>query len=81
MENLSFPQPGKNTLTGPGLARLYREQVQEQQKLVAKADLAEERLAVIASAMKILVGDEDLLTLLRTEGLFDMPEQLAARIA
>lgn len=80
-ESPSLPVPSPKPLTGPGLARLYREQVQEQQKLVVKADLAEERLAVIASAMKVLVADEDLLTLLRTEGLFDMPEQLAARIA
>ena len=77
----SLPTPNKKPMTGPGLARFYKEKVQEQQKLVVKANLAEERIAVISSAMKVLVEDEDLLTLLRTEGLFDMPEQLATRIA
>jgi ParB family chromosome partitioning protein len=68
-------------LTGPALVKLYKQRVQEQQKLVAKADHAKERLLVIASAMRDLFADEDFRTVLRAENLIDMPEQLRARIS
>lgn len=73
------PRPTK-ALTGPALANLYRQRVREQQRLVAKADHARERLLVIATVMRNLFGDEDFHTLLRAENLFDMPEQLAALV-
>lgn len=72
--------PAKKALTGPALARLYKQRVIEQQRLVQKAEQAEERLLAIASAVKMLMQDEDLLTLLRAEGLLDFPEQLALRM-
>jgi ParB family chromosome partitioning protein len=68
-------------LTGAALVKLYKQRVQEQQKLVAKADHAKERLLVIASAMRDLFADEDFRTVLRAENLIDMPEQLRARIS
>jgi ParB family chromosome partitioning protein len=73
-------QPSRKTLTGPALANLYKQRVREQQRLVAKADQARERLLIIATVMKTLLADENFQTLLRAENLADMPEQLAIRI-
>lgn len=70
----------QKTLTGPALANLYRQRVREQQRLVAKADQARERLLVIATLMRTLFADENFQTLLRAETLSDVPEQLAALI-
>ena len=79
-ENNRHPSSHK-PLTGAALVKLYKQRVQEQQKLVAKADHAKERLLVIASAMRDLFADEDFRTVLRAEKLIDMPEQLRARIS
>ena len=67
-------------LTGPALASLYKQRVREQQRLVSKADHARDRLLIIATVMRTLIGDENFVTLLRAEALLDMPEQLAIRI-
>lgn len=70
----------KKPLTGFALANLYKVHVREQQRLVAKADRAQERLLIVATVMRTLLADEDLITVLRAESLFDMPEQLALRV-
>ncbi len=70
----------KKPLTGASLASLYRVRVREQQRLVAKADLAREKLLIVATVMRTLLADEDLITMLRAESLFDMPEQLALKV-
>lgn len=70
----------KKPLTGFALANLYKVHVREQQRLVAKADRAQEKLLIVATVMRTLLADEDLITLLRAESLFDMPEQLALRV-
>ena len=67
-------------MTGAALANLYKQRVREQQRLVMKADQAREKLLIIASVVRDLFTDEDLVTMLRAENLFDMPEQLAMRI-
>ena len=48
--------------------------------MVHKADVAEERLLIIVTALKALLADEDFITLLRAENLHTMPEYLAERI-
>lgn len=70
----------KKPLTGAVLAKLYQQRVREQQRLVAKADQAKEKLLIVATVMRTLLADEDLVTMLRAESLFDMPEQLALRV-
>lgn len=72
--------PPRKPLTGAALANIYKVRVREQKRLVAKADQAKERLLVVAAVMRQLLADEDLLTVLRAESLFDMPEQLAFRV-
>ncbi|MFC6647276.1 ParB/RepB/Spo0J family partition protein [Granulicella cerasi] len=73
-------KPTKKPLTGAALANLYKVRVREQQRLVAKADQAREKLLIVATVMRTLLADEDLITMLRAENLFDMPEQLALRV-
>lgn len=72
--------PRAKPLTGAALANLYKQRVREQQRLVYKADQAKEKLLIVATIMRTLFADEDLVTLLRAENLTDMPEQLAMRI-
>lgn len=79
-EDKTKPSSAKKPMTGTDLVKLYKQRVQEQQRLVAKADLAKERLLVIASAMRELFADEDFRTVLKAENLMDMPEQLTSRI-
>jgi ParB family chromosome partitioning protein len=80
-EDKEKPLQAQKPLTGSALVKLYKQRVQEQQKLVAKADQAKERLLVIASAMRDLFSDEDFRTVLQAEKLIDMPEQLKLRIS
>lgn len=68
-------------MTGAGLVKLYKQRVRDQQKLVARADQARDRLLVIVAAMRVLLDDEDFRTLLRAESLSDMPEELQLRSA
>lgn len=74
------PIAAAKPLTGAALANLYKQRVREQQRLVFKADQAREKLLIIATIMRSLMADEDLVTVLRAEKLYDMPEQLAIRI-
>ena len=72
--------PPDKPMTGAALANLYKQRVREQQRLVARADQAREKLLIVATVVRELFADEDLLTMLRAENLLDMPEQLALRI-
>ncbi len=62
------------------LVQVYKQRVREQQTLIAKAELAKERLLLITSAMRQLLDDENFTTLLRAERIIDMPKQLLARL-
>ena len=72
--------PQDKPLSGAALANLYKQRVRDQQRLVLAAGQAQEKLLMVTSLIRTLVLDEDLLTLLRAEGLYDMPEQLAKRV-
>jgi ParB family chromosome partitioning protein len=63
------------------LAKEYEIQTRRQRYLLKRAAIVEERLALVAMALKSLLADERLRRLLRTEGLDSMPEQLASRLA
>jgi ParB family transcriptional regulator, chromosome partitioning protein len=42
--------------------------------------VTKERLLLVTSVMRQLVGDENFVTLLRAEGIADMPKQLMVRL-
>jgi ParB family chromosome partitioning protein len=67
-------------VTSNMLVQVYKQRVREQQSLIAKAELAKERLLLITSAMRQLLKDDNFTTLLRAEGIVDMPKQLMARL-
>lgn len=69
------PRPSKETLL-----KAYKEETQRQKLMVKKAQLTESRLLVILSALKSLLHDENFITMLRAEGLDNMPKHLAEKI-
>jgi ParB family transcriptional regulator, chromosome partitioning protein len=62
------------------LLKAYKEETQRQKLMVKKAQLTESRLLVILSALKSLLQDENFITMLRAEGLDNMPKYLAEKI-
>lgn len=68
-------RPTKETLL-----RAYKEETQRQKLMVKKARLTESRLLMILSALKTLLQDENFITMLRAEGLDNMPKYLAEKI-
>jgi ParB family chromosome partitioning protein len=62
------------------LLKAYKEETQRQKLMVKKAQLTESRLLVILSALKSLLQDENFITMLRVEGLDNMPKYLAEKI-
>ncbi len=62
------------------LVRAYRQEVSRQQLLIKRSQLTENRLLLIASALRTLLRDDNFVTLLRAEGLDTMPTYLAERI-
>jgi ParB family transcriptional regulator, chromosome partitioning protein len=62
------------------LVDVYRREADRQKLLVKKAQLTENRLLFIVSALKKLLQDEDFVTLLRAEGLDSVPAFLADKI-
>lgn len=62
------------------LLKTYKEETQRQKLMVKKAQLTESRLLVILSALKSLLQDENFITMLRAEGLDNMPKYLAEKI-
>jgi len=67
-------------VTSNMLVQVYKQRVREQQSLIAKAELTKERLLLITSAMRQLLQDDNFTTLLRAEGIVEMPKQLMARL-
>lgn len=61
------------------LVRAYRLETQRQKLMVRKAKLCEAKLLSVSAAIKVLVGDEDYINLLRAEKLETMPKFLAER--
>ena len=73
--------PGqKSKLTAQELVRTFRKETLRQKHLARKAHILEQRLVFIAGAMKRLLGDENLVNLLRAEKLDNMPEYLSETI-
>jgi ParB family chromosome partitioning protein len=70
---------GGQRTSAESLVRAYRQETQRQKLTVKKAKLCEVRLLSVAAAFKVLLGDDDYVTLLRAEKLQTMPKFLAER--
>ena len=74
-------EQAQHRVTGASLVREYQHHVRERKKLIGKAQFTKERLLMLISAVRSLVGDDHFVALVRAEQLADMPEQLAARLS
>lgn len=74
-------QTNAERLTTPQkLLNAYQAEVRRQKVMIKKADINEQRLLIIVTAMRKLLADDYFCTLLRTEEFLDMPKPLADRI-
>jgi ParB family chromosome partitioning protein len=62
------------------LIKAYEDEVRRQKLMIKKAELNEQRLLFIVSALRTLLQDENFLTLLRAEQLDSLPKFLAEQV-
>lgn len=62
------------------LLSTYQAEVRRQRVMIKKADIYEQRVLIIVTAMRRLLDDDYFCTLLRNENISDMPKSLADRI-
>jgi ParB family chromosome partitioning protein len=68
-------------MTPTKLAQAFQAEVRRQQLVIAKTEVAEQRLLFVVAALKRIFNDDHFRTLLRAEGVGDIPKPLADRIA
>lgn len=71
---------GKADVTASSLVRTFQREVERQKLVVKKAELTQQRLLFVVSALRQLLADENFVTLLRAEHLDTMPNYLANRV-
>ncbi|MDT4811368.1 nucleoid occlusion protein [compost metagenome] len=72
---------GSERMTTPRqLLNAYQTEVRRQRLMVKKADVGEQRLLFVVTALRRLLADEYFRSLLRSEGIDDIPQVLAERI-
>jgi ParB family chromosome partitioning protein len=64
-------------VTGDAVVRAFRKEQDRQREALKKATLCEKRLLFTVNALRLLIRDEHFLTLLRAEGLVELPQYLA----
>jgi ParB family chromosome partitioning protein len=62
------------------LVRVYEREVERKKLVLKKAELTQQRLLFVVSALRRFLGSEHFVTLLRAEGLDAMPRYLAERV-
>jgi ParB family chromosome partitioning protein len=72
-------RPRKRT-TVDGLILAYKQETNRQRLIVTKAKICEARLRTTTAALKVLLGDENFVTLLRAEELATLPKFIAERV-
>lgn len=69
-----------NKVSAQDLVKTYRKEVERQQIIVKKSEQNQQRLTFIIGALRQLGKDENFATLLRAEGLDNLPQYLADRV-
>jgi ParB family chromosome partitioning protein len=67
-------------LTADSIVRAVKREQERQRETLKKAQLCEKRLVFVVNAMKKLFSDDYFITILRAEGLSDLPRFLADSI-
>ena len=75
----SGTKPRKN-LSVDSLLRTYQHDVEKKQILLRKAGATRTEILFLVQSLKALFSDENFITLLRAEGLFNIPKTLADRL-
>jgi ParB family chromosome partitioning protein len=70
----------RHGLTTEGIVRAVKREQERQREAVKKAELCEKRLLFATQALKCLFRDDYFITLLRAEGLSDLPQYLADQL-
>ncbi|MGE7990315.1 ParB/RepB/Spo0J family partition protein [Pseudomonas sp. NPDC089554] len=73
-------QGGERMTTPRQLLTAYQTEVRRQRLMVKKADISEQRLLFVVTALRRLLADDFFCSILRSEGIDDMPQVLAERI-
>lgn len=76
----TYPRKAGRTLSADKLVQTYQDEVRRQKLMIKKAEINEQRLLFLVSAMRRLLNDEHFRTLLRAEGFADLPQPLAERL-
>ena len=76
----SLASKGQPSTSKRSLVRAYQEEVRRQEVLIRKAEIGEQRLLLLTTALRQLLADEHFRTLLRAEGLDDLPKVLASQM-
>lgn len=74
------PRNKREPFTSAALIRTYQKEVERQKLMVKKAEFTQHKLLFVIGALKQLLSDEHFSTLLRAEGLDNMPKQLAEKL-
>jgi ParB family chromosome partitioning protein len=74
------PQARKSRTSVESLVNTYKRESQRQKLLVKKARLCEAKLLFVVTAFGKLLGDENFVTLLRAEGVAEMPKYMHDRL-
>jgi len=72
-------QPRKRT-TVDGLILAYQQETSRQRIMVTKAKICDSRLRTTTAALKVLLGDENFVNLLRAEDLATLPKFIVERV-
>ena len=72
---------GRRPLSTVALMRIYRQEADRQKVLIKKAELTQSRLLFVVEALRTLRRDDNFATLLRAEGLNEIPRDLYERLA
>ncbi len=76
----SSRRQGQKRTTVDGLILAYKQETSRQRIMVTKAKICEGRLRTTVAALKVLLGDDNFVTLLRAEDLATLPKFIAERI-
>jgi hypothetical protein len=74
------PRKMADVTTSSRRLRTYQREVERQKIIVKKAELTQQRLLFVISALRQFFADENFINLLRAEGLDTLPEYLADRV-
>jgi ParB family chromosome partitioning protein len=67
-------------VTAESIVRTFEQESKRQRLVIKRAELCETQLTFIVNALRTMLADENLVNLLRTEGLDTMPAYLAERM-